>query len=192
MKLQAASSARRRGSSAGNAKGSGTRSSKQCATQSPPSSGSPNPLLDVGDATALHEALSRGAIREYANRAAGVMPSSIGRKVVTGEIAKRLQSALSAHGDKLTPLQFFLTVMQQPDMPYLLRAEAAHEALPYMHPRNPEPPQDPSERRSVLVVPQQRDMTQWEAEAAEYQKQLSESEKLRAEAAGSTAPEDQS
>ena len=57
-----------------------------------------------------------------------------GRKL--GSVSKLSREAAQAEFDKgITPLEFFTSVMRDPDQPLATRLDAAKAAAAYMHPR---------------------------------------------------------
>jgi hypothetical protein len=82
-----------------------------------------------------------------------------GRKL--GSVSKLSREAAKAEFDKgMTPLEFFTSVMRDPDQPLATRLEAAKAAAPYMHSRlatveiagKPEKPQNEPEPSTLEIA----------------------------------------
>jgi hypothetical protein len=96
-----------------------------------------HPKLASGRGTASASGRNK---RTFADIKALVESPPIARKMETG-----LTIATTTQGANLSPLDFFLAVMRDPDAPFPLRTKAARIVAPFVHPK-------PSSRRADLVI----------------------------------------
>lgn len=87
---------------------------------------------------------------------------------------ERMELAVAEDG--MTPLQFFQSVINDPDASVYAKMEAARSAAPYVHKKQPTAIELPPQKRTnpIMRVPLVASMAEWEKIAQESQSKLKE------------------